>query len=142
MANDTTLTVLGNLTSDPELRYTPSGAAVADFTVASTPRQFDKRTNEFKDGETLFLRCSVWREQAENVAESLTKGAAVIVQGRLKSRSFETKTGDKRTVVELDVEEAGLVTRDRRTAYRVDDGIPVLLADEALATDQVDGFPR
>ena len=107
MAGDTLITVVGNLTADPELRFTPSGAAVANFTVASTPRTFDKNSNEWKDGEALFLRCSVWRQAAENVAESLHKGSAVIVQGRLKQRSFETKEGEKRTVYELDVEEVG-----------------------------------
>ncbi len=107
MAGDTVITVVGNLTADPELRFTPSGAAVANFTVASTPRTFDKNTNEWKDGEALFLRCSVWRQAAENVAESLQKGTAVIVQGRLKQRSYETKEGEKRTVYELDVDEVG-----------------------------------
>jgi single-strand DNA-binding protein len=104
---DVTVTVVGNLTSDPELRFTPSGAAVASFTVASTPRILDKATNEWKDGDALFLRCSVWRQAAENVAESLTRGARVMVTGRLKQRSFETKEGEKRTVVELDVDEVG-----------------------------------
>ncbi len=107
MAGDTTITVVGNLTADPELRFTPSGAAVANFTVASTPRTFDKNSNEWKDGEPLFLRCSVWRQAAENVAESLSRGTAVIVQGRLKQRSYETKEGEKRTVYELDVDEVG-----------------------------------
>ena len=107
MAGETVITVVGNLTSDPELRFTPNGAAVANFTVASTPRIFDRQANEFKDGETLFLRCSVWREMGENVAESLQRGTRVIVQGRLKSRSFETKEGEKRTVMELDVDEVG-----------------------------------
>ena len=107
MAGDTVITVVGNLTADPELRFTPSGAAVANFTVASTPRTFDKNTNEWKDGDALFLRCAVWREAAENVAESLHKGTAVIVQGRLKQRSFETKEGEKRTVVELACDEVG-----------------------------------
>ena len=106
-AGDVTITVVGNLTNDPELRFTPSGAAVASFTVASTPRYLDKNTNEWKDGDALFLRCSVWRQAAENVAESLTRGARVIVTGRLKQRSFETKEGEKRTVVELDVDEVG-----------------------------------
>ena len=101
------ITVVGNLTADPELRFTPSGAAVANFTVASTPRTFDKNSNEWKDGEALFLRCSVWRQAAENVAESLHKGYSVIVQGRLKQRSYETKEGEKRTVYELDVDEVG-----------------------------------
>ena len=107
MAGDTVITIIGNLTADPELRFTPSGAAVANFTVASTPRQFDRQSNEWKDGETLFMRCSVWRDAAENVAESLQRGMRVIVSGRLKSRSYETKEGEKRTVVELDVDEIG-----------------------------------
>ena len=107
MAGDTVITVIGNLTADPELRFTPSGAAVANFTVASTPRQFDRQTNEWKDGEALFLRCNIWREAAENVAESLTRGSRVIVSGRLKQRSYETREGEKRTVVELEVDEIG-----------------------------------
>ena len=107
MAGDTIITIVGNLTNDPELRFTPSGAAVANFTVASTPRTFDKNSNEWKDGETLFMRCSVWREAAENVAESLTRGTAVIVTGRLQSRTYETKEGEKRTVIELACEEVG-----------------------------------
>ncbi len=107
MAGDTIITIVGNLTNDPELRFTPSGAAVANFTVASTPRSFDRNSNEWKDGETLFMRCSVWREAAENVAESLTRGTAVIVQGRLQSRTFDTKEGEKRTVVELACDEIG-----------------------------------
>ncbi|ASR78137.1 ssDNA-binding protein [Arthrobacter phage Franzy] len=107
MAGETTITVIGNLTNDPELRFTPSGSAVANFTIASTPRTFDRQANEWKDGETLFLRASVWREMAENVAESLLKGMAVIVSGRLKSRSYETKEGEKRTVIELEVDEIG-----------------------------------
>ncbi|HWD04540.1 MAG TPA: single-stranded DNA-binding protein [Amycolatopsis sp.] len=107
MAGDTVITVVGNLTSDPELRFTPSGAAVANFTVASTPRTLDRQTGEWKDGEALFLRCNIWRQAAENVAESLTRGARVVVQGRLKQRSFETKEGEKRTVVELEVDEIG-----------------------------------
>jgi single-strand DNA-binding protein len=107
MAGETLITVIGNLTSDPELRFTPSGAAVANFNIASTPRSFDRQTNEWKDGETLFLSCSVWRQAAENVAESLTRGARVIVNGRLKSRSYETREGEKRTVFEIDVEEVG-----------------------------------
>ena len=107
MAGDTTITVVGNLTADPELRFTPSGAAVANFTVASTPRIYDRQTGEWKDGEALFLRCNIWREAAENVAESLTRGARVIVTGRLKQRSFETREGEKRTVVEVEVDEIG-----------------------------------
>jgi single-strand DNA-binding protein len=107
MAGETTITVIGNLTTDPELRFTPSGSAVANFTIASTPRTFDRQANEWKDGETLFLRGSVWRESAENVAETLTKGMRVIATGRLKSRSYETKDGEKRTVIELEVDEIG-----------------------------------
>ena len=107
MAGETTITVIGNLTNDPELRFTPSGSAVANFTIASTPRTFDRQSNEWKDGETLFLRAGVWKEAAENVAESLTKGMRVIVSGRLKSRSYETKEGEKRTVIELEVDEIG-----------------------------------
>jgi single-strand DNA-binding protein len=107
MAGDTIITVIGNLTSDPELRFTPSGAAVANFTVASTPRTFDKNSGEWKDGEALFMRCNIWRQAAENVAETLTRGARVIVSGRLKQRSYETREGEKRTVVELEVEEVG-----------------------------------
>jgi single-strand DNA-binding protein len=107
MAGETVITVVGNLVDDPELRFTPSGAAVANFRIASTPRTFDRQTNEWKDGDTLFLSCSVWRQAAENVAESLTRGARVIVQGRLKQRSYETREGEKRTVVELDVDEVG-----------------------------------
>ena len=107
MAGETVITVVGNLTADPELRFTPSGAAVASFTIASTPRQFDRNTNEWKDGEALFLRCSIWRQAAENCAESLTRGMRVIASGRLKQRSYETREGEKRTVIELDVEEVG-----------------------------------
>jgi single-strand DNA-binding protein len=107
MAGDTVITVIGNITGDPELRFTPSGAAVANFTVASTPRAFDRQSNEWKDGETLFMRCSVWRDAAENVAESLGRGTRVIVSGRLKSRSYETKEGEKRTVIEMEVDEVG-----------------------------------
>lgn len=107
MAGETQITVVGNLTADPELRFTQSGAAVASFTVASTPRTFDRQSGEWKDGEALFLRCNVWRQVAENVAESLIRGSRVIVTGRLKQRSFETKEGEKRTVIELDVDEIG-----------------------------------
>ena len=106
-AGDTTITVIGNLTDDPELRFTPSGAAVAKFRVASTPRFMDKTSNEWKDGEPLFLSCTVWRQAAENVAESLQRGARVIVSGRLKQRSYETREGEKRTVIELEVDEIG-----------------------------------
>jgi len=104
---DTTITVVGNLTADPDLRFTPSGAAVANFTVASTPRVFDRQSNEWKDGDALFLRCNIWREAAENVAESLTRGSRVIVTGRLRQRSFETREGEKRTVYEVEVDEVG-----------------------------------
>ena len=107
MAGETVITVVGNLTADPELRFTPSGAAVANFTVAATPRTFDRQSGEWKDGEALFLRCNVWRQPAENVAESLTRGMRVMVSGRLRQRSFETREGEKRTVVELEVDEVG-----------------------------------
>ncbi|WP_232677192.1 single-stranded DNA-binding protein [Nocardioides sp. R-C-SC26] len=107
MAGETVITVVGNLVDDPELRFTPSGAAVANFRIASTPRTFDRQTNDWKDGEALFLSCSVWRQAAENVAESLQKGMRVVVQGRLKQRSYETPQGEKRTVFELEVEEVG-----------------------------------
>lgn len=107
MAGETIITLVGNLTADPELRFTPAGAPVANFTVASTPRMFDRQTSEWKDGDAMFLNCSVWRQAAENVAESLTKGMRVIVQGRLKSRSYETREGEKRTVFEVEVEEIG-----------------------------------
>ena len=107
MAGDTIITIIGNLTADPEMRFTPSGAAVASFTVASTPRTFDRQAGEWKDGETLFMRCSIWRDAAENVAESLTKGTRVIVQGRLTQRSYTTREGENRTVVEMQVDEIG-----------------------------------
>ena len=106
-SNETTITLIGNITSDPEMRFTSSGTAVANFTVASTPRTFDKASGSWKDGDALFLRCNIWRQEAENVAESLTRGARVIVSGRLRQRSFETKEGDKRTVIELEVDEIG-----------------------------------
>ncbi|WP_028478899.1 single-stranded DNA-binding protein [Nocardia sp. CNY236] len=107
MAGDTVMTIIGNLTADPELRFTQTGVAVANFTVASTPRYFDRVANEWRDGDPLFLRCIIWREAAENVAESLTRGSRVIVSGRLKQRSFETREGEKRTVFELEVDEIG-----------------------------------
>ena len=107
MANDTVITVIGNLTADPELRFTQSGVAVASFTIASTPRTFDRQSNEWKDGEALFLRCSIWRDAAENVAESLEKGTRVVAQGRLKQRSFTDREGQNRTSIELDVDEIG-----------------------------------
>ena len=107
MAGETVITVIGNLTADPELRFTPSGAAVATFTVASTPRKYNAQTSQWEDGDALFMRCNIWRQAAENVAESLTRGARVVVSGRLRQRSFETKEGEKRSVVELEVEEVG-----------------------------------
>lgn len=107
MAGETIITVIGNVTADPELRFTQNGHAVANFTIASTPRTFDKQANEFKDGETLFMRCSAWRDMAENVAQSLSRGTRVIAQGNLTSRTFDTKEGDRRTVMELDVQEVG-----------------------------------
>ncbi|MDC4232575.1 single-stranded DNA-binding protein [Actinomyces sp. B33] len=114
MAGETVITIIGNLTADPELRWTQSGAAVADFTVASTPRTFDRASGEWRDGETLFMRCSIWREAAENVAESLRKGMRVIVQGRLTQRSYDTQQGDRRTVVEMQVDEVGPSLRRAR----------------------------
>ncbi|MCL2543900.1 MAG: single-stranded DNA-binding protein [Nocardioidaceae bacterium] len=105
MAGETVITVVGNLVDDPELRFTPSGAAVANFRIASTPRTFDRQSNEWKDGDALFLSCAVWRQMAENVAESLQKGMRVVVQGRLKSRQYETREGEKRTAFEIDVDE-------------------------------------
>src|SRR5690625_1003046 len=107
MAGETVITVVGNVTADPELRFTANGAAVANFTVASTPRTFDRQTSEWRDGETLFLRCSAWRNMAENVAETLSRGTRIVVQGRLRSRTFDTKEGERRTVFELDVDEVG-----------------------------------
>ncbi len=111
MAGETPITLIGNLTADPELRFTPSGQAVATFTVASTPRTYDRQTSEWKDGESMFLRCEVWRQYAENVTESLQKGMRVVVSGRLKSRSYETNSGEKRTVFEVDVDEVGPALR-------------------------------
>jgi single-strand DNA-binding protein len=107
MAGETNITIVGNLVEDPELRFTPSGAAVANFRIASTPRTFDRQTSEWKDGDTLFLSCAVWRQAAENVAESLQRGMRVIISGRLKSRTYETREGEKRTVFEIDVDEVG-----------------------------------
>ena len=118
MAGETVITVIGNLTADPELRFTPAGHAVASFTVASTPRTFDRQSQEWRDGDALFLRCSVWRDAAENVAESLTKGSRVVVVGRLKQRSFETKEGEKRTVVELDADEVAPSLRYAQASIR------------------------
>jgi len=111
MAGETTITIVGNLTADPELRFTPTGAPVANFTVASTPRTFDRQSGEWKDGEAMFINCSIWRQAAENVAESLTKGMRVIVVGRLRSRSYETREGERRTVFEIEVDEIGPALR-------------------------------
>jgi single-strand DNA-binding protein len=111
MAGEPPITLIGNLTGDPELRFTPSGAAVANFTIASTPRTLDRQSNEWKDGETLFISCAVWRQVAENVAESLTRGSRVVVHGRLKARSYDDRDGNKRTVFECDVEEIGASMR-------------------------------
>jgi single-strand DNA-binding protein len=118
VANETILTVVGNLVADPELRFIPSGAAVASFTIASTPRTFDRQSQEWKDGDTLFLRCSVWREAAENVAESLTRGMRVIASGRLQMRQYETKEGEKRTSTELQVDEVGPSLRYAQATVR------------------------
>ncbi len=136
MAGETTITLVGNLTADPELRFTPSGAAVANFTVASTPRTFDRQTNEWRDGDAMFLNCAVWRQAAENVAESLQKGMRVIVQGRLRSRSYETRDGERRTVFEIDVDEIGpalryataKVTRNASGSTRAAAAVPLLAA--------------
>lgn len=111
MANEPILTIVGNLTADPELRFTPAGAAVCNFTVAQTPSTFDKNTNKWVDGEAVFMRCNVWREQAENAAESLTRGSRVVVTGRLKQRSYETREGEKRTVLELEVDDVAASVR-------------------------------
>ena len=108
MSGETTLTVIGNLTSDPELRFTPAGSPVANFTIASTPRTFDSQSREWKDGETLYLRSTVWREAAEHAASSLTKGSRVVATGRLKPRTYETKAGEKRTVIEFEIDEIGM----------------------------------
>jgi single-strand DNA-binding protein len=137
MAGDTVITIVGNLTDDPELRFTPSGAPVANFTIASTPRFMDRQTNEWKDGEPLFLRCSIWRQAAESVAESLQRGMRVIAQGRLRQRSFETREGEKRTVVELEVDEIGpslrwataKVTRTQRSGGGFGGGAPAVAQD-------------
>ncbi|WP_410598015.1 single-stranded DNA-binding protein [Amycolatopsis sp. lyj-23] len=143
MAGDTTITIIGNLTSDPELRFTPAGAAVANFTVASTPRTFNRATSEWEDGETLFLRCTLWKQAAENVAECLNRGTRVLIQGRLKQRSFQTKEGEKRTVVELDVDEIGpslryataAITKNAKTAAPTGNPDPVPSTHTAQAGD-------
>ena len=116
MAGDTQITMIGNLVADPELRFTPSGAAVASFRVASTPRYFDKQNNEWKDGESLFLTCNVWRQQAENVTESLAKGMRVIVVGRLRPRSYETREGERRQVMEIEVDDVGPALRNAKAS--------------------------
>src|SRR3954470_23840002 len=147
MAGETPITVVGNLTADPELRFTPSGAAVANFTVASTPRTFDRQTNEWKDGEALFLNCSVWRQAGESAAESLVKGSRVIVSGRLKARSYETREGEKRTVFEIDVDEVGpslkyataKVTKTTRSGGGGGGGFSSAAADDPWATGQPTG---
>jgi len=153
MAGETVITVVGNLVDDPELRFTPSGAAVANFRIASTPRTFDKQTNEWKDGDALFLTCSVWRQAAENVAESLQKGMRVVVQGRLKSRQYETREGEKRTVFEIDVDEVGpslkyataKVTRTQRSGggggYGAQQGGGGQPANDPWATPAPQGAP-
>ena len=137
MAGETTLTIVGNLTADPELRFTPAGHAVADFTVASTPRSYDRERGEWRDGEALFLRCTAWRQLAEHTAESLTKGTRVIVTGRLRQRSFELTEGVTRTVTELDVDELGpslrhstaRVTKTTRTTTPTTSGPTTTTAD-------------
>ena len=138
MANETIITVTGNLTADPELKYSASGTAVTNFTVASTPRTFDRQSNEWKDGDTLFMRCSIWREAAENVAESLTKGTRVIVSGRLTQRSYENREGQRQTVMELQVDEVGpslkyatakVTKTDRRASF----------AEQQQARREIDG---
>lgn len=142
MAGDTVITVVGNLTADAELRYTATGTPVANFTVASTPRTFDKATSGWKDGEPLFLRCNIWRQAAENVAESLSKGTRVIVQGRLKQRSFQTKDGDKRTVVELDADEIGPSLKFATAGVnRVDRAHGAPAGDEMWTSTPADDIP-
>ncbi|OXM47495.1 single-stranded DNA-binding protein [Amycolatopsis alba] len=142
MAGEPVITVIGNLTADPELRFTPSGKAVANFTVASTPRKRNNVTGEWEDGEALFLRCTIWQQPGENVAESLTRGARVIVQGRLKQRSFETREGEKRTVVELDVDEIGpslrYATATVNKVTRTQSAQPTTSAAPAAAAAPVD----
>ena len=141
MAGETPITLVGNMTADPELRFTPSGAAVANFTVASTPRTFDKQTNEWVDGEALFLRCSIWKQAAENVAESLTKGMRVIVQGRLKARSYE-KDGQKRTAFEVDVDEVGPALRYATAKVTRTDSRPAGGGGQGAGWGQLQGQPQ
>ena len=145
-AGDTNLTMIGNLVNDPELRFTPSGAAVAKFTVASTPRYLDKTTNEWKDGDSLFLQCQIWRQAAENVAESLTRGMRVIVSGRLKQRSYETKEGEKRTVFEVEVDEVGPSLRNAtakvtKTSRQAGTGYTAPAAETASTEDPWSAAP-
>ncbi len=138
MAGDTTITVIGNLVADPELRFTPSGAAVASFRIASTPRYFDKESNGWKDGESLFMTCNVWRQQAENVTESLTKGNRIIVVGRLKQRSYETREGERRQVMEIEDDDVGPALRNAKaTVQRIsrDSGTPAATDIGGQATD-------
>lgn len=137
---DTTLTIIGNLTADPDLRFTASGTPVANFTIASTPRTFDKAANEWKDGEALFMRCSLWKQAAENAAESLRRGTRVIATGRLKQRSYETREGEKRTVIELEIDEIGASLRyaaggEKRAAAKTSDTAPDPWAAKTAATD-------
>ncbi|WP_063738495.1 single-stranded DNA-binding protein [Streptomyces rimosus] len=140
MAGETVITVIGNLVDDPELRFTPSGSAVAKFRVASTPRTFDRQANEWKDGDALFLTCQVWRQAAENVAESLTRGTRVIAQGRLKQRSYEDREGVKRTVYELDVEEVGPAL-SRATAKVTKSSAPRSGSGPAASASPADNAP-
>lgn len=147
MSGETTMTVIGNLTSDPELRRTPGGSAVANFTIASTPRTFDAQSKEWRDGDTLFLRSTVWRETAENIAASLTKGSRVVASGRLKPRTYETKTGEKRAAIEFEIDEIGLslkytaaVPTDTKATPPVEEEAQALgeapASDEAPAQDK------
>ena len=136
MASETTITVIGNLTADPELRFTTAGAAVANFTIASTARYFDREANQWRDGQALFLRCNVWREAAENVTETLKRGARVIAQGRMKQRNYETREGEKRTVIELEVDEIGASLRFA-TAQITRPNRGAVPEEEAVATEPV-----
>lgn len=141
--NDTILNITGNLTADPEIRYTPQGAAVVSFTVASTPRAYNKQTNEWEDGDTLYMRCSAWRQLAENVAESLTKGSRVMVEGKLKQRSYETKEGEKRTVIEVEATEVAASLRNATCKVaRVERTAPAPRATTAPAADPFESTPE
>lgn len=150
MAGDTTITIIGNLTADPELRFTTTGTPVANFTVASTPRTFNRTTSEWEDGDALFLRCTIWKQAAENVAESLTRGARVVVQGRLQQRSFQTKEGEKRTVMELTVDEIGpslryatatVTKNDKTTSAQVNPDLATNTHTGATPADEPWGAP-